>query len=59
MLGLRRIIEANVDEINRNICKTSGCGWRKRSIIRISDSCNGRGAEINNIYILNSFYYRS
>ena len=32
MLGLRKIIEADADEINRNIGKTSGCGWRKRSI---------------------------
>ena len=32
MLGLRKVIEANGDEINSNICKTSGYGWRKRSI---------------------------
>ena len=32
MLGLRKVTEADADEINSNICKTSGCGWRKRSI---------------------------
>ena len=32
MLGLRKVIEADEDEINSNIRKTSGSGWRKRSI---------------------------
>ena len=32
MLGLRKVTEADADEINSNICKTTGCGWRKRSI---------------------------
>ena len=32
MLGLRKVTEADADEINRNICKTTGCGWRKCSI---------------------------
>ena len=32
MWGLRRVTEANAYEINSNIGKTSGCGWRKRSI---------------------------
>ena len=32
MLGLRKVTEADVDEIDSNICKTSCCGWRKHSI---------------------------
>ena len=32
MLGLRKATEANADEIDGNIFRISGCGWRKRSI---------------------------
>ena len=37
-------------------------GWKISDLKGISptiDSCHSRGAGINNIYILNSFYYRS
>ena len=32
MLGLKKVTEVDADEINSNICKTSGCGGRKCSI---------------------------